>query len=48
MIIKFVLFLALGIAAFAIIAAFATRGENGTDGGRYDYRESPNQVLPFA
>src|SRR5262245_37814841 len=40
--------LALGIAVLAIIAAFATGGENGADGGRYDYRASPDPVLPFA
>jgi len=48
MMMKFVLFLALGIAGLAIIAAFATRGENGVDGARYDYRASPDRDLPFA
>ena len=46
--IKFVLFLTLAIAALAIIAAFATGGENGVDGLKYDYRASPDPVLPFA
>jgi hypothetical protein len=40
MMMKFVLFLALGAAA--------TGSENGIDGGRYDYRASPDQGLPFA
>ena len=48
MMMKFVLFLALSIAALAIIAAFAVGGENSADGGRYDYRASSDQVLPFA
>jgi len=45
---KLVLFLALGIAALAIIAALAMGGENGAVGGRYDYRASSDVVLPFA
>jgi hypothetical protein len=45
---KFFLFLTLGIVALAIVAAFATGGENGIDGSRYDYRASPDQGLPFA
>src|SRR5262245_7142994 len=43
---KFVLFLALGIAALGIVAALAIG--DGPEGGRYDYRASSDQVLPFA
>jgi hypothetical protein len=45
---KFILFLALGIAALAIIAAFAMGGESDADGGRYDYWASSDRSLPFA
>jgi hypothetical protein len=45
---RFVLFLALAIAALATIAAFATRGENGIDTRKYDYWRSSDVSLPFA
>jgi len=45
---KFVLFLALGIAALATIAAFATGSENSTDGRKYDYWTSSDVSLPVA
>jgi hypothetical protein len=44
---KFGLFFAVAIATLGIIAAFATGGENGTGGRKYDYRASADTSLPF-
>lgn len=44
---KFGLFFAVAIATLAIIVAFATGGENGAGGRKYDYRASADTSLPF-